>query len=84
MTTMSAGTHGIIETHTSSMPTKPIHPNWLNPRKSVTVSEPYAIDATHAPTSSARNAFCTASRRASAGSWPRARNSRYRERRTIG
>ena len=39
-TTMSAGTHGIIDTQTSSMPTKPIQPNWLKPRKSVTVSEP--------------------------------------------
>jgi len=40
MTTMSAGTHGIIEIQTSNIPTKPIQPNWLNPRKSVTVSEP--------------------------------------------
>ncbi len=73
---MSAGTQGIIETHTRSIPTKPIHPNWLKPRNCVTVSDPYAMDATQAPTNSARSAFCTASRLALAGSWPRARNSR--------
>jgi hypothetical protein len=74
--TMSAGTHGIIDTHTSSIPTKPIHPNWLNPRNWVTVSDPYAIDATHAPTSSARSAFWTASRDAPRPAPVRARGTR--------
>ena len=73
--TISAGKQGIIEIHTSSIPMKPMTPNWLKPRKRVTVSEPYAMLATAEPTSSARNAFHTASRRARSVAMPRARNS---------
>ena len=35
-----AGTSGMTESHTSSMPTKPMVPNWLKPRKFVIVSDP--------------------------------------------
>ena len=35
-----AGTSGMIESHTSSIPTKPMVPNWLKPRKRVMTSEP--------------------------------------------
>ena len=73
--TTLAGRQGIIEIHTSSIPKKPIMPNWLKPRNCVTVSEPYAMLATPEPTSSARNAFHTASARAISGAMPRARNS---------
>ncbi len=83
-TTRSAGTQGIIAIHTRIIPTKPIIPNWLKPRKRVTTSEPYAMAPTNAPTSSARNAFQTASRRAASRACPRARNSRYRASRTMG